>query len=345
MQEFPSRSGGGLNRLKLLVLLGCLALALWGLALPAAADDWQVTAESFVIMDAKTGRILLSLKPHKLLQPASTIKIMTAMYVRERLNLHDRVRVSRYAASAPPSKVGLKPGEVYTVKELLYALLLSSANDGARALAERVSGSEKAFVRELTRKVREWGAYRTRVGTANGLTVDGQYSSAEDLAILFRRFIRDPVLAHIIGTKYYYFPNGRKLRNHDRFLFTTPLARGGKTGYTRAAKHTYVGRFAHRDKEIIIALMRSKKKWADLRTLIEKGFALAGAPIPKLPPREEKLWSGKKVRKSKRYRKSKRKRRHHTRHKKRRTSRKRAKVIVGASTSLPTKAKIIKRSP
>jgi len=136
-----------------------------------------------------------------------------------------------------------------------------------------------------------------------------------------------------------------QLRNHDRFLFTTPLARGGKTGYTRAAKHTYVGRFAHRDKEIIIALMRSKKKWADLRTLIEKGFALAGAPIPKLPPREEKLWSGKKVRKSKRYRKSKRKRRHHTRHKKRRTSRKRAKVIVGASTSLPTKAKIIKRSP
>jgi len=110
LQEFPSRSGGGLNRLKLLVLLGCLALALWGLALPAAADDWQVTAESFVIMDAKTGRILLSLKPHKLLQPASTIKIMTAMYVRERLNLHDRVRVSRYAASAPPSKVGLKPG-------------------------------------------------------------------------------------------------------------------------------------------------------------------------------------------------------------------------------------------
>ena len=73
---------------------------------------------------------------------------------------------------APPSKIGIKPGEVYTVEELLYALLLNSANDAARALAERVSGSEEAFARDLTRQVRQWGAYRTTLATANGLPAD-----------------------------------------------------------------------------------------------------------------------------------------------------------------------------
>lgn len=310
----------------------CLGLALCLWAGPALSEEWEVTAESFVIMDARTGKILLSLNPHKLLPPASTLKIMTAMYVRDSLSLADQVRVSRYAASAPPSKIGIKPGEVYTVKELLYALLLSSANDGARALAERVSGSEEDFAQDLTRKVREWSAYRTRVATANGLTADSQYSTAEDLAILFRRFINDPILAEIMGTKYYTIQGDRELRNHDRFLFTTPLALGGKTGYTRASKHTYVGRFSRGSTEIIISMMYSSKKWADLRTLIEKGFELSGTPIAKLEPKEERLWFVKKhTGKSKKY-------------KKKRASPKRAKVILGSTTSLSTKEKaVIKR--
>jgi D-alanyl-D-alanine carboxypeptidase (penicillin-binding protein 5/6) len=314
----------------------CLALALCLWAVPALSEEWDVTAESFVIMDAKTGKILLALNPHKLLPPASTLKIMTAMYVRECLSLDGKVRVSRYAASAPPSKIKIKPGEVYSVKDLLYALLLSSANDGARALAEKVSGSEEAFAHELTKKVREWGAYRTRVATANGLTADSQYSTAEDLAIIFRRFINDPILAEIMGTKYCTIQGDRELRNHDRFLFTTPLALGGKTGYTRASKHTYVGRFSKGSCEIIISMMHSSKKWADLRTLIEKGFELSGTPIAKLEPKEERLWFGNKH-KTKYTRKSKR-------YKKKRTSPKRSKVILGATTSLPTKPKtVVKR--
>lgn len=307
-----------------------LTLFLW--AFPASGQDW-VTAESFVIMDAKTGKILLSLNPHKLLPPASTIKIMTAMYVREKLNLDDRVPVSPYAASAPPSKIGIKPGEIYTVKELLYALLLASANDGARALAERVSGSEDAFARELTQKVREWGAYRTRLATANGLTADGQYSSAEDLALLFRRFINDPVLTEIMKTRYYEIRGDRELRNHDRFLFTTPLALGGKTGYTRASKHTYVGRFSNGTNEIIVSMMGSSKKWADLRTLIEKGFELSGTPIAKLEPKEEGLWFARKAKASPLKK---------GRHKRRASKATQAKVVAGSAISAPTKL-VIKR--
>ena len=265
-------------------------LCMLSTVLPAAAEEeWDVTARSFAIMDAETGKMLLEYNSRVMIPPASTIKVMTAKYVLDHLKMDDTVRVSKYAASAPPSKINIKEGETYTVKELLYALLLSSANDGARALAEKACGSEQAFASKVNEMVRQYGAYRTRVATANGLPKADQYSTAEDLAIIFRRAWQDPDFVKIMGTKYYHIQGERELRNHDRFLFTTPLAQGGKTGYTRASKHTYVGMFRNGDKAIIISLMGSKKKWADLRTLIEKGFALSGAPIAKLEPKEEHL--------------------------------------------------------
>jgi D-alanyl-D-alanine carboxypeptidase (penicillin-binding protein 5/6) len=307
-----------------------VVLAILSMAAGVAAGEeegLEVSARSFVIMDAKTGKILLSLQPHQFWPPASTLKVMTAMMVREHLKLDDKVRVSRYAASAPPSKVGLKPGESYTVQDLLYGLLLNSGNDTARALAERVSGSESAFAQQLTREVRQWGAYRTSCATANGLPADNQYTTAEDLALMFRRAMQDPELAKIMETKYYTFPGNKELRNHNRFLFTTPLAVAGKTGYTRAAKHTYVGMFKNGDHEIIVAVMGStnQKKWADLRSLIEAGFQLEGAPIAQLPPAEEKLWFAK--------------RSHRKAHRiAKRTSRKRrAKVVLGSTAAAPAK--------
>jgi D-alanyl-D-alanine carboxypeptidase (penicillin-binding protein 5/6) len=255
-----------------------------------AQEDWECfTAKSFTIIDAQTGRTLLSNNSRQMIPPASTLKIMTAMYVLDHLKMDDKVRVSAYAASAPPSKINIKPGETYTVRELLYALLLSSANDGARALAEAACGSEATFAQKVTQQVRQWGAYRTTVATANGLPNENQYTTAEDLALIFRRAIQNPEFAKIVSTKNYEIQGERELRNHDRFLFTTPLAKGGKTGYTRASQHTYVGMFQNQDKAIIIAMLGSKKMWADLRNLIEKGFALEGKPIAKLEPLEERL--------------------------------------------------------
>jgi D-alanyl-D-alanine carboxypeptidase len=274
---------------------GALALLLLAPALAARAEeDLDLTARSFVIMDANTGEILLSYNPQLFFPPASTLKIMTAMYVLEHLKMDDKVQVSARAAAAPASKIGIKPGEVYTVEEMLYALLLSSANDAARALAEKVSGSEEAFAQDLTRQVRQWGAYRTTLATANGLPAENQFSTAQDLALLFRRAMNYPELAKIMSTKYHHIQGDRELRNHNRFLFTTPLAVAGKTGFTRASKHTFVGMFRQDDRAVIISLMGSNQKWADLRPLIAKGFELEGAPIAKLPPAEEKLRFAKK---------------------------------------------------
>lgn len=308
----------------------CVILAILVMAAGLAAgedEDFSVSARSFVIMDAKTGQILLSLNPQLFLPPASTLKVMTALAVVEHLKMDDKVTVSPYAAAAPASKIGIKAGETYTVQDLLYALLLSSANDAARALAERVCGSEPAFAQQLTREVRQWGAYRTTCATANGLPADNQFSTAEDLANMFRRAMSNPELAKIMSTKYYTIQGDRELRNHNRFLFTTPMAVGGKTGYTRLAKTTYVGMFKNGDNEIIVAMMGSTKKWADLRPLIEKGFELEGAPIAKLPPAEEKLWfakHGKATRVS-------------------RSRRRGCKVVAGSAGSVPSKRKSAKR--
>jgi serine-type D-Ala-D-Ala carboxypeptidase (penicillin-binding protein 5/6) len=313
----------------------CVALAILVMAAAGFAADedegFHVSARSFVIMDAKTGQILLSLNPQLFLPPASTLKVMTALAVVEHLKMDDKVTVSPYAAAAPPSKIGIKPGETYTVQELLYALLLSSANDAARALAERVCGSESTFAQQLTREVRQWGAYRTTCATANGLPADNQFSTAEDLANMFRRAMSNPELAKIMSTKYYTIQGGRELRNHNRFLFTTPLAVGGKTGYTRLAKTTYVGLFRNGDHEVIVAMMGSTKKWADLRPLVEKGFELEGAPIAKLPPAEEKLWFAKRGN-------GKAKRIH------RRSNRGRScKVVTGSAASVSVKKKSRRR--
>jgi D-alanyl-D-alanine carboxypeptidase (penicillin-binding protein 5/6) len=308
----------------------CVVLAMFAATTGFAAGEeegFNVSARAFVIMDAKTGQILLSLNPQLFLPPASTLKVMTAMMVVEHLHMDDQVTVSPSAASAPASKIGIKPGEVYTVRELLYALLLNSANDAARALAERVSGSEQNFAQELTQEVRQWGAYRTTCATANGLPAENQFSTAQDLALMFRRAMQDPELAKIMATKYYPIQGDRELRNHNRFLFTTPLAVAGKTGYTRASKHTYVGLFRNGDHEIIIAMMGSKKKWADLRPLIEKGFELAGVPIAKLPPAEEKLYF------------AKRSNGKATRVSRRSGSKRRGKVVTGSTASTPAKKK------
>ena len=332
-------------RLSLKHHLGAAALVLLLLTPALAArteEGLNLTARSFVIMDADTGVILLSYNPQLFIPPASTLKVMTAMFVMEHLNMDDKVKVSPRAAAAPASKICIKPGEVYTVKELLYALLLSSANDAARALAERVSGSEAAFARELTHWVRQHGAYRTTAGTANGLPAPNQFSTAQDLAIMFRRAMQQyPELAKIMETKYYHIQGERELRNHNRFLWTTPLAVAGKTGYTRASKHTYVGMFRKNDRTVIISIMGSKQKWRDLRPLIAKAFELEGTPIAKLPPREEKLRFARKHMGKAAQRRTVRKRH---KHKLRRRS---TKVALGAATAVPRKkhGKHLKRKP
>ncbi|MBW1917728.1 MAG: D-alanyl-D-alanine carboxypeptidase [Deltaproteobacteria bacterium] len=256
-----------------------------------AQSGVPVSAKSFVIMDADTGRVLLSRNSDLLHPPASTLKVATALIALNTLDLNDSVRVSRYAASAPPSKVYLRAGKTYSVKDILYGVLLGSGNDAARAIAEKICGSESRFGKYMTKRVRIWGAYRSNFKNASGLPAADQYSTARDMALIMRRAMLNPTFAQILSTKSYKIEGGSKIYNHDRFLFTIPYAMGGKTGFTRASQHTYVGMFENRGRHIIISVMgsKTKQKWADRRVLIEKGFELCGTPIAQLAAVEEQL--------------------------------------------------------
>lgn len=255
----------------------------------AQSLDEFVHAKAYCIMDADTGKVLSSQNPQLMLPPASTLKVGTALIAATSLKLTDTVPVSCHAAQAPPSKINIRPGETYSVQELLCAVLLASANDAARALGEKVSGSEERFACFMTSRLRQMGAYRTNFETASGLPAAGQYSTAYDLALIFHKAMQNPTLARIMSTKSYTLMDGKQVRNHNRFLYTTDYAVAGKTGWTRASQHTYVGMFQNGDKRIIVSLMGSPNKWPDLRILIAKGFSEVGAPIAGLPPLEERL--------------------------------------------------------
>lgn len=277
-----------MGRRSLAVVWICLLVVAVGRAEAQNLDEY-VRAKAYCIMDADTGKVLSASNPQLMLPPASTVKVATALTAISSLKLTDQVPVSCHAAEAPKSKIFIQPGETYSVHDLLYAVLLSSANDAARALGEKVSGSEERFSALMTVRARQLGAYRTNFETASGLPATGQYTTAQDLALIFRKAIENPTLAKIMNTRTFTLTDGKQVRNHNRFLFTTDHAVGGKTGWTRSSQHTYVGLFQNGDKRIIISLLGSPNKWPDLRLLIAKGFTEMGAPIAALPPLEERL--------------------------------------------------------
>lgn len=231
-----------------------------------------LSAKSAIIIDAKSGQTLFSLSPDIPRQPASTIKVITGMIALKSLSVNDTIPVSRRAAKQPRSKIYLDRRKNYKANDLINAVLLASANDASVALAEKIAGSEKSFARMMTVRARIWGAQRTVCKTATGLTARGQRSTARDLATIFRHIMQDNEFAKRIKQTKVRTSFGSTLRNHNKALWQVKGTIGGKTGYTRAAKQTYVGKFKRGEKEIIIALMASKKMWTDVKRLVHHGF-------------------------------------------------------------------------
>ena len=232
----------------------------------------KLTCRSAYIMDAKTGRVLYDRSADRPGQPASTIKIITGLIAVESFNGNEMVRASAYAANMPASKVYLKQGESYQANDLINAVLLASANDASVALAEKVAGSEEAFARLMTKKAEALGAQNTICKSANGLTREGQQTTARDLATVFNRAMHNPEFAERMSTTQVHTSDGKVLRSHNKALWTLDGAVGGKTGYTVAAGKTYVGKFQRNGQAIIVALLGSASMWDDVATLVEHGF-------------------------------------------------------------------------
>lgn len=259
------------------VLLPALLLLTWNIDLLPALAEPSPSAVAALVMDAETGEALYEKNPHLPLPMASTTKVMTALLGVERLRPHELVEVSAYAASMAPSKIHLKPGELIRVDDLLQAILLKSANDASAALAEKISGSEAAFARLMTRRARELGALNTHFENASGLPADDHYSTAYDLAILLRYAMRRPDFAEIMQMKTASVESaaGRmwNIRNHNRLLWTFPGALGGKTGWTRASRHCYVGMVEGSGRTLIVSVLASSRLWDDIQELLRYGFS------------------------------------------------------------------------
>ena len=232
----------------------------------------KISSRAAIIIDAVSGKTLYSRNPDTQRQPASTIKVLTGMIALKSLSKSDTVPVSRKAARQPRSKVYLDQKKRYKANDLINAVLLASANDASVALAEKIAGNEKDFAKMMTLRAKLWGANKTVCKTATGLTAKGQKSTARDLATIFRHAMNDSEFSSRMKRVKARTTEGKLLRNHNKALWQVKGTLGGKTGYTNAARQTYVGKFKRGKDEIIVAIMGSETMWSDIKHLVTYGF-------------------------------------------------------------------------
>ncbi|WP_041715751.1 D-alanyl-D-alanine carboxypeptidase family protein [Acetivibrio clariflavus] len=194
----------------------------------------KIEAGAAIVMDMKSGRVLYEKNAHARKAIASTTKIMTAIVALERGNLEDKVKVSKRAANIGGSTINLKEGEEWTLKELLYGLMLRSGNDAAIAIAEHIGGSVEGFAALMNEKARELGLKNTQFKTPHGLDTPGHYSTAYELAQLTRYALNNPIFSQIVGTQNISV-KGRSFYTTNEMLGAYPGADGVKTGYTGQA--------------------------------------------------------------------------------------------------------------
>lgn len=233
----------------------------------------RITARSAMVMDALSGETIYAQAANSPAQPASTIKVLTGVISLNSLRKNELVSVSQHAARMPKSKIYLSVGRKYPAGDLINAVLLASANDASVALAEKIGGSEAVFAKLMTAKARSFGATNTVCKTANGLTASGQYTTAHDLAKIFNHAMQNNEFASKMAVTEVANTDGKIIKSHNRALWQVDGAEGGKTGYTNAARKTYVGKFKRDNHEIIVSLMGSENMWGDLKKLVEYGFA------------------------------------------------------------------------
>lgn len=260
----------------------------------ASPENFTLYAQSAVLMDADTGRILYEKDGEKKRPMASTTKIMTCILALEEGNLEELAEISSYAASMPDVQLGIREGEKYRLKDLLYSLMLESHNDSAVAVAEHIGGSVENFAEMMNQKARDIGCSDTCFVTPNGLDgvrkQDGtpHSTTASDLAKIMAYCVsRSPKREEFIDltrTASHSFTDAEKKRsfycsNHNAFLTMMPEALTGKTGFTGAAGYCYVGAVQDGDRTFIVSLLgcgwppHKTWKWSDMKKLASYGLS------------------------------------------------------------------------
>ena len=231
-----------------------------------------VSARRAYVIDAVSGRVLFEKNADEQSLIASTTKIMTALIVCEQCNVLDRMRIPKEAVGIEGSSMYLREGEVLTLQELLYGLMLSSGNDAAVALAIYCGGTVEGFAQLMNDKARILGMKNTHFENPNGLDSPGHYSTAKDLAILASYAMENAIFAKTVSAKSVK-AGERYLTNHNKLLWRVEGADGVKTGYTKAAGRILVSSASRNGRRIIAVTIDDPCDWLDHERLLEEGFS------------------------------------------------------------------------
>lgn len=231
-----------------------------------------ISASSAVLLDGQTGRVIYEKLADKQSLIASTTKVMTALIVCEQVNVLDRVRIPAEAVGIEGSSMYLKAGEVLTVQELLYGLMLHSGNDAAVALAIYCGGTVEGFAELMNDKAHRLGLKNTHFVNPNGLDSPGHYSTARDMALLAAYAMENPIFYKTVSTKTV-IAGGRSLRNHNKLLWQLEGADGVKTGFTKKAGRILVSSCTRQNRRLICVTMNDGNDWQDHKNLMETGFS------------------------------------------------------------------------
>lgn len=249
------------------VAVGILAAILF---LPVRAG--AISAECAILIDGETGRVLYEKQAEEKSLIASTTKIMTALVICEQTNVLDRVKIPKEAVGIEGSSMYLREGEVLTVQELLYGLMLQSGNDAAVALAIYCGGTVEGFTELMNDKAHRLGMTQSHFANPNGLDSPGNYSTARDMALLTAYAMQNPIFAQTVSTKTITIGE-RCLRNHNKLLWQLEGANGVKTGYTKAAGRILISSVTRMGRQLIAVTFNDPNDWQDHKDLIEDGFS------------------------------------------------------------------------
>ncbi len=257
---------------------------------PAAGPgELPIFARSAMVLDSETGNVLYEKNADALEYPASATKILTALIVIEAGDLEKMVTVQLEDTKVEPSALYIKPGEQYPRRQLLYALLLKSANDVAMALARDNAGSVEAFAEKMTQRAHALGAESSHFKNPHGLHDPHHYTTARDLARIGLTAMKNPLFREIVATPEVRMRKADEwilFRNHNRLLSRMPECIGVKTGFTRPAQQVLVSAANKGGKEVVSVVLHTNKPgiWDDSKLLLEHGLTKLATPPPPTPP-------------------------------------------------------------
>ncbi|MGI6168964.1 MAG: D-alanyl-D-alanine carboxypeptidase family protein [Christensenellales bacterium] len=242
-----------------------------------AEDNNKVDASAALVMEVETGRVLYEQNADQSLPMASTTKIMTALVALEDGNLDDTVTVSANASGVEGSSLYLKIGEKIKLRDLLYGLMLQSGNDAAVAIAEHVGGSLEGFMEMMNRKAQELGASGSQFTNPHGLSAEGHYTTARDLAVISAAALRHELFAQIVSTKYHEIAatnktGGRALKNKNKLLWNYEGGSGIKTGYTKNAGRCLVSSAEKEDMQVVCVVLNCYNMFEDSIQLLDNAY-------------------------------------------------------------------------